>query len=237
MRLGAFCLLLITTLSCYAEDASEPAPALVSVSGQGVVAASPDMATVTVGVMNQSSDAASAVAANNQAMAALNEALDDFDIEERDRRTQGFSLQPRYDHRRITDGTPEITGYVVTNRLIVRVRDLDDLGDLLGTVIKSGSNSVNSLQFGNSGAEELLDEARQLAVANALHKASLYAREAGGQVGRIVTITEAGVSTPRPEQMRQVAYEMATTSIAAVPISAGENEFRAVINVVFEFEQ
>ena len=113
MRRFALCLLLAATLSCQAADRSESSPALISVAGAGTVAASPDMAIVTVGVTTQENDAASAVAANNHAMAALNKALDKFDIEERDRRSRGFSVQPQYDHRRNTGGMPEVIGFTV----------------------------------------------------------------------------------------------------------------------------
>lgn len=235
MRSRILSLLFVATLSCHAAGAGDPAPALISVTGQGTVTAQPDMATVTVGVTNRSGDAAVAVAANNEAMASLNEALDEFGIEDRDRRTQGFTVQPQYDHRRNASGIPEIAGYAVVNRLTIRVRDLDRLGDLLGAVVASGSNTIDSLLFGNSRIEELLDEARRLAVANARKRASLYAREAGGQAGRVVSISESGLSLPRPE-LQRAAGQMAMMGASPVPISAGDNEYQAIVNMVFEFE-
>ena len=234
MRRLALCLLLVTTLSCQAADTGEPAPALMSVTGQGSVAATPDMATVTVGVMTRAEDAADAVTANNEAMSALHEALDDFGVEESDRRSRGFSVQPTYDHRNSTDGVPRIDGYMVSNQVTVNVRDLDRLGDLLGAVVGSGGNTINSLQFGNTDAEERLDEARRLAVENAIHRASLYAEAAGGEVGRIVSITEAGADRPRPEMLGRDFVGISRA--VAVPISAGQSEFTAIVNVVFELE-
>ena len=50
MRLWPLFLLLATTLSCHAEDLGGTTPALISVSGEGSVTATPDLATVTVGV-------------------------------------------------------------------------------------------------------------------------------------------------------------------------------------------
>ncbi|MDJ0750826.1 MAG: SIMPL domain-containing protein [Woeseiaceae bacterium] len=237
MRRLALCLLLVATLSCQAADTGEPAPALIVVTGQGSVTATPDMATVTVGVMTQAADAASAVAANNEAMSALHEALDDFGVAESDRRNRGFSVQPTYDHRSSAispDGMPKIAGYRVSNQVTVSVRNLDRLGDLLGAVIGSGSNTINSLQFGGSDAETLLDEARQLAVKNAIRRATLYAEAAGVEVGRIVSISEGGAAYPRPEMYGRSDANL--FSVSSVPISAGENEFTAIVNVVFELE-
>jgi len=235
MRQQVLGLLLLATLSCQAADSLDSTPALMSVSGQGSVSATPDMATVAVGVTSRSEDATSAVETNNAAMAALHRALDDFDIEERDRRSRGFSLQPVYDHRKSSAGTPAIAGYTVNNQLTVRVRRLERLGELLGAVVSAGSNSINSLQFGNSEAEALLDEARKLAVENAIHRAKLYAEASGADVGRVVSITEAGAVQPRPEMFAR--GDAAMFNAFSVPVSAGENEFTAIVNVVFELEQ
>ena len=79
MRLIATVLMLVTTMSCNAQEANETDPAIVSVTGQGVAAATPDMVTVSVGVVTQGENAADALTANNNAMSALNAVLDDFD--------------------------------------------------------------------------------------------------------------------------------------------------------------
>ena len=112
------------------------------------------------------------------------------------------------------------------------MRDIDRLGELLSAVVTSGSNQLGSLSFGNSDAADLLDEARKLALKNAQHKASLYAAAAGGKVGRVVSLTESGASRPTPMMRSGMAMQM-----EAVPVAAGENEHRASVNVVFEFEQ
>lgn len=233
MRVWPLFLLLATTLSCQAADVGGAVPALISVSGEGSVAATPDMATVTVGVSTQEREAADALAANNRAMAALTGVLDKYDIAERDRRSSGFSINPHYERRDGGSGALTVTGYMVSNQMTIRYRDIDRIGELLDAIVKSGGNSIGSLSFGNTDEADLRDEARQLAVVNAMHKASLYAAAAGGKVGRIVSISEAGAPQPRPELRAAGAMMMAADS---VPIAAGENEFRAVVNVVYEFE-
>jgi uncharacterized protein YggE len=232
MRIWILGLLLATTLSCHAEDANTPAPAVISVSGQGAVTAAPDMASVSVGVTTQARDAAEAMAANNRAMTALFGVLDDFGIAKPDLQSSGFNVYPRYDRPADNRNTTEITSYVVTNQLTVRQRDLDRLGELLSAVVASGSNQLGSLSFGNTDEAKLLDKARTQAVANARHKASLYAEAAGGRLGPVVSISEGGTSQPAPMMRAGMAMQM-----EAVPIAAGENEYRAVVNMVFEFEE
>ena len=232
MRILALSLILATTLSCHAADTSVPSPATISVSGEGVVTAVPDMASVSVGVSTQAKDAAEAMAANNRAMAALFATLDRFGIAGTDRQSSSFNVYPRYDRPADGRDSPQITSYVVSNQLTIRMRDIDRLGELLSAVVTSGSNQLGSLSFGNSDAADLLDEARKLAVKNAQHKASLYAAAAGGKVGRVVSLTESGASRPTPMMRSGMAMQM-----EAVPVAAGENEYRASVNVVFEFEQ
>jgi uncharacterized protein YggE len=230
MRVLAAPLLLIATLSCQADIANDPDPATVSVSGEGVVSVAPDMATVTVGVVTQASDAATALAANNDAMAALNKVLDRFDISERDRKTSNFSVSPRYERN---DGrsAPRIASYEVSNRVAIRYRKIDRLGELLDSVVKSGGNRVDGLAFGNADEKRHRDEARKLAVTDARHRASIYAEAAGVALGRVLSISEAGAPQPR-SMVRTVTF----ADSAAVPISAGENEIREVVQVVFELE-
>lgn len=232
MRILALCLVLAATLSCQAADINPLSPAVITVSGEGAVTAVPDMALVTVGVTTQAKDATEAMAANNRAMASLFRTLDEFGISTIDRQSSSFSVYPRYD--RSSDGRNEsqITSYVVSNQLTIRCLEIDRLGELLTAVVASGSNQLGSLSFGNVDEADLLDEARTRAVTNARHKASLYAEAAGGKLGRVVSISEGGASQPGPLMRTGMAMQM-----EAVPVAAGENEYRSVVSVVFELEQ
>jgi uncharacterized protein YggE len=209
----------------------EPVPATISVTGEGLVTAVPDMVTVTVGVVSQAQHAAAALAANNSAMKRLNDVLDDFDVAERDRRTSHFNISPRYDRRSNDGRAPEISSYEVNNQVTIRYSDIESVGKLLDAVVGSGGNRINGLVFGNEDDAGLRDEARKLAVADARRKASLYAEAAGGKAGKVLSISEAGAPQPRPMMRGTMMAEA-----ASVPISAGENEFRASVNVVFELD-
>ena len=231
MRLIATVLLLVTTMSCQAQGTNEPDPAIVSVTGMGVVTAVPDMVTLSVGVVTQGDSAAAALTANNNAMSALNDVLDGFDIAEHDRRTSNFNISPRYDRRSNDGRAPTISSYEVNNQLSIRYGEIDSLGKLLDAVVKSGSNRIGGMVFGNTNEDELRDEARKLAVADARHRAELYAEAAGLELGKVVSISEAG--SPQPRQYERMAM---VADVAAVPISAGQNEIRAVVQVIFTLE-
>jgi len=71
-------------------------PATLSVTGTGIVSATPDMATVTSGVTTQGPTAGEALAANSKAMADLLAALTAAGIADKDVQTSNFSVNPNY---------------------------------------------------------------------------------------------------------------------------------------------
>ena len=72
---------------------------------------------------------------------------------------------------------------------------------------------------------------RREAIAEARKRADLYASAAGLRVKRILTISESGGYSPRPQMMMaRVANDMAEST----PVSAGEVELQ--VNVAVRFE-
>ena len=167
-------------------------------------------------------DAASA--ATSEVLAAIEQA----GIAQRDVQTSSVDLSPRWDHSQ--NGRPILSGYVASNTLSVRVRALDGLGGLLDAVVGTGANTMNGLTFTVAEPRPLEDEARALAVRDARAKAELLAQAAGVTLGQVVNISEAGSAMPPSPLMRTAAMEQSM----AVPIAAGEVEYRVSVDAVFE---
>lgn len=143
-------------------------PRTLSLSGSGEVKSAPDMASVTSGVVTQGATAAEALSANTKAMTALFDGLKTSGIAEKDIQTSNFSVQPRYDYNNNNGGAPKLVGYDVSNNVTVTVRKIADLGGLLDTLVKAGSNQINSIGFSDvSQPEAWMDEARRRATADA----------------------------------------------------------------------
>lgn len=217
-------------LSASAEDGPQRT---ISVVGTGSVAASPDMAEVTAGVLTQADTASAALAANTAAVKKLFDVLKAAKVAERDMQTRGFSVSPMMERRDRNISPPRIVGYQVSNQVAVRVRDLDSLGKLLDSLISAGANRVNGIRFTFSNPRELADWSRSRAVEDAKRKAELYAKTAGIRVGRVLTISEQSVSVPRP---RFFAAAEARAVTPDVPVARGEQEISARISVVFEIQ-
>lgn len=201
----------------------------LTVSGEGSVFAVPDMAVVSVGAMADASTAQEAMDQTSDITSAILARLADAGIEGRDIQTSDLSLNPIWNHRATTDDRPRIEGYQASNRVTVRVRDLDALGGVLDALLRDGANQLGGLQFTVSDPEALLNEARVRAVADARARAQLLADAAGVQLGGLISLSETGTPMPRPEMMG-----MARASDAAVPVAEGETELRAGVTLVYE---
>ncbi len=226
-------LISLAALSAPALAEEMKMPRTISLTGHGEVRQAPDLAIVTVGVMKQGATAAEALAANTEAMANVMAALKTAGIEARDIQTSNFMVAPRYDYNDNTQ-PPKLTGYDVSNNVTVTVRKLGQLGGLLDTLVKAGSNQVNGVQFDIANPEAALDGARKAATADAARKAKLYAEAMSVGLGPVLSISE-GVNEAPPVPVRMKAMRGAEMS-SDVPIATGEQVLSVDVNIAWEIK-
>lgn len=209
----------------------------ITVTAEASEERTPDIAFITSGVQVEADTATEAMRAQAAAMNGVFDALAKAGIETRDMQTSGLSLNPRYDNIQIeeapgrTRGERQLSGYVASNQLTVKVRNLDKLGATLDSLVEAGGNTFSGLNFGNEDADAITDLARTQAIKNAVARAELYAAAAGMKVGRIVTINEGYSSGPQP--MAEMAM-MRSVSKSSTPIAGGEVGYTVNVNVMFE---
>lgn len=210
---------------------AETAPPRITITGEGRVEVAPDMATVSLGVTTEAATAAEAMAANSDELARVLERLRWAGIAERDLQTSSLSLNPNWHHGQGPD-SPRIVGYVASNQLTVRVRDLALLGGVLDAAVKDGANTLNGVSFGVTDPAPLLAEARKRAVADARERAALLAEAAGVGLGPVEAISEGGTGGGMP------MYRGAPIAMeAAVPMAEGELSISATVTVVWQITQ
>lgn len=225
---------LATAIVLALPAAAETSPATIAVTGEGKVDMAPDMAMLSLGVMTQADTAAAALKANSDGLAGALDRLKAAGVEDRDIQTSGLSLNPNVDYSS-SGREPQVRGYTASNMLTVRLRDLSVLGQTLDAVVTEGANTLNGLSFGLQNPDEATDEARRRAVADAAHKAALYAEAAGVSLGRIVTISEQGnYGGPQPMMMAEARF---AKDAGSVPVASGEISIGATISVVYEIAQ
>lgn len=231
--------MLIVGVLVLPASAAEERISTINVSGTGSVSVAPDMAMISFGVVRETKTAREALTANNKAMSEVLQAMKGMGIADKDLQTSNFNISPRYHHpKRNSDNSkpaPVITGYVVSNELAVRVRDLAKTGEILDLVVTLGVNGGGNIRFMNDKPEVLLEQARASAVKNAFAKANVLAKSAGVGLGRILDISE-NFNQPRPVPMAQ-ARMAAQEDAGSVPIASGENSYSVHVQVSWEIDQ
>lgn len=233
-----------SAMAIAAEDTSSSMPRTITVIGQGAVSSSPDIATASVGVMVTSPDIKEATSEASNKMEAVMEALKEQGIADKDIRTTSYSIN--YERRSSFDlqvarpstttaGEEEIEGmYHVSNMVTVKIRDLEKVGQVIDAVVNAGANSIWGINFGIDDTTALESEARSKAVDNARARAEELAGLAGVELGKVVSVSEIITGSPYPTASL-VRAEMALGG-GAGPISPGELEMSAQIQVTFEIE-
>lgn len=212
------------------QAATAPVPTRsITLQGEGQAGASPDLAVVTGGTQIQSRTAREAMEGNSRVMRAVQQALREVGIEERDVTTSALSLRPTIEYQQNTN-RPRVVGYTAGHQLTIRVRDLAKLGDVLDRMVTAGANQVDGLELTVSDWSKKVDEARAAAIADAKRKAGILAAAAGARIGRVMHIEEQGAAPPRP--MPRMAAAAARSD--AVPVATGDQNFQMSVTVTWE---
>lgn len=207
----------------------------VSVSGEGVYRAEPDMAVVRFGVVTRADDPEEA---RRQNAAAAREAMNvvrELGIEERQIRMEALRLQPRRVFVQETRRWEE-QGFEAVREVVVRVHDIDLLPDVVTRVIQRGANRLNQVSYELENREHARNEALRSAVENARGKAELMTSVLGAQLGPIRTISEQQFDFPRPMYRAMEMAAVADSPAAPEPeaFASGEIEVRATVQLTFD---
>ncbi len=208
-------------------------PRTLSVSGNGMVSLTPDIAYINIGVHTDNPDLATAVNQNNTQTQTLVDALKNAGIAVADIQTSNFSVYTNgnksFDP---TTGQSIDSGryYSVDNTVYVTVRDLSKLGSLLSAGIASGANSINGINFDVADKTAAMAQARQKAMTNASNLAAELAQSAGVKLGSIQSIS---YSDNSPIPYYGMGGGGAAAPNASVPIQPGQTQISVTVNVSY----
>lgn len=210
----------------------------LTINAEAKINVAPDIAYISAGVTEERATASEAMEAQAAAMNGVFSALEAAGIAAKDMQTSGLSLYPRYDYLEVKQrdgsvrGEQKLAGYVASNNITARVRNLNTLGATIDSLVKAGGNTFSGVSFALDNDKDLKNQARTQAMKEALAKAELYANAAGLKVARIVTISEGYEYAPQPVMMARA--EMAMDAGAPTPVAAGEVGVTASVSVLFE---
>ncbi len=209
------------------------------VSGEGKVAAVPDIAIITLGIQSQEITVAEAMSKASAAMDEVMKALKDAGVAEKDIQTQYFSIQQltRWDDSKQQS---VVTGYMVTNTVTAKVRGgVDKAGSVIDAVATAGGDltRINNIGLDIDDPSGYLEQARELAVKDAKAKAEKLASVAGVKLGNATYITET-TYTPGPIYRANYDVKGESASGVSVPtqISAGEQEVTVNVQIAYTIQ-
>ena len=152
----------------------------------------PDEASMTVGTQAKASTATEAVAANKAKTEKLLATIRAAGIRERDIQTQGIQLQPdyRWDNVPGGQGRQTLIGYIASNSVQIKTRNIDTLTSLLDALTTAGADTVYGPNFSISDPAPLRREARVRAMTRGQAEATEYARNNGYKTVRLLSVEE-----------------------------------------------
>ena len=229
-----FAMLLCLAILALGTGAALAEGTKLTVSGSGTVLVESDLAVVTVGVREASTDVLVAQSTVNEKIAAIKQSLLDAGAKESEINTDSINIYANYDY---SDNTEVIVGYTANNTLSVRTTDIDNVGALIDAAFAAGANTLDNVQFTVQDDSEAREQALTKAVEDARRKADVLAAAAGLQIASIASIAESGVYTY--DSMRNYAMmDEATTESggAGTLVQAALVSVDASVSMEFELQ-
>ncbi len=162
------------------------------VIGEGSITVSPNYAQIRSGVTTDAKTVKEASDGNTKLMSYHYAGADRFrdcakghsDVTIFNRTDLHVAITPRA-------AEPKLSGYRVANQVTVTLHQISQVGEILDRLIKAGATDVGNVSLSRCRAAKSRSiEAREAALADARHKAELYARAVGVRLGPVAWITE-----------------------------------------------
>jgi len=213
-----------------AADPTTPPEHTLSVNGTGKVVISPDIADLRLGVSATKPTVKDARAAAATSMTAIINSLKKLGIADADLKTTQLSLQPVYDFS-ANRNPPRLTGYTLSNVIVVTIRDLDLASAAIDGAMAAGATTMHGISFRVADPARAEQQARQAAMTQAKAKAETLAAAAGVSISGVKSIAETTSGNPYPVPYLESAGAAARD--VATPVEAGTNEVTVMVSVVY----
>jgi uncharacterized protein len=218
------------------------AQSIISVSGKGEVVAVPDIATFSFTVMEESLIVKEAQDEAAKATNAVLAYLKKNGVAERDIKTNGYNIYPRYEYIKQAAasyypqpvGRQTLAAYVVSQSISVKIRDLGNAGKILGGIGELGATNVSGLSFDFDKRDELMREARDKAIKDARAEAAKLAKSLGVRLVRVISYNEGGMYPIYTKTMAVEAYGMGGSAPVVPEVPVGGDKITSHVSVTYE---
>lgn len=232
--LGMMAAMAVLAVPAAAQEMRGMAPERsVTTTGQASVRLVPDRAWVTVGIEARARQPQDAQRQAALVMTAIQAQLEALGIPETAIRTVSFSLNADWDY---SNNRRTLRGYIVSNRVEVKVDDITKVADVLDKSIAAGGNTIHGVRWDLQQRDRAEREALRDAVEDAKVRAEFAVAAAGAKLGPVLRIMEQRYDQPRQMDMMLRQAAAPETMQVETPISPGEIEIRSTVTVAFSIQ-
>lgn len=211
-------------------------PPLLTVTGTSEARATPDEATVRLGVTRQASSAQAAQEEVNTTAQAILTAVTRLGIKAEQIRTSQLTLFPVYAQQKPgSNEEPRIVAYRASNVVSIRLEKLTLAGPVIDAGLKAGANQLEGIQFQLRNDRPAREEALREAVAEARSKAKVIADALGVKLVAVYDVQESGVGV-QPLPIFRGEAAMFARDAAATPVSPGQITVTATVTVRYRIQ-
>jgi uncharacterized protein YggE len=210
------------------------------VTGSGVVEVEPDMAVVSLSVSVLGKTVALAQSQAGKHMSDVQETAILYGIGQKDIQTVDYSIRPEYHYEDVTIASRRQTkrvldGYRVTNRIVVKLRDMGREGEIIDALATAGEDAIgiDDISFLRDDISEAQSGARELAIVDAIKRAKQIATTMGVTIGRPVYVREISATTFENSGQQMYAVRAYDESNTSTPIMGGALDITVKASVVF----
>lgn len=205
----------------------------ITVSAEGKVTVSPDIAQLSLSVISEGMNPEKIADDNNKKISAAIEFIKSQGVDVKDIKTTNYNLNPRYEYDE-DKRTSYISGYVLTQTVLVKIRDLDKVAKILGGLPSAGINQIGSISFDIDDPEKYMAEARKQAFEKAKQKAETMAAENKTKIKRVLTFSDYQSAPPYPVFMRGEMGGANMKDVILPTIEPGSQEVTIQVSVTYE---
>lgn len=194
----SFLLLFLLSAPIAAQELGIPAAPHVLTNGSAEIRVPADMATLSFSITTQEKTPQKARQVVDTSVASFVNALELAGFKRQELVAGNLRLAPEYSQN--SGLSLKLNGYQASRDVIVRVYQLDRVGQVIDVALKSGINAVQSIQYDVRDKARYLSQVREQAISDSKNKAADLAKAYGMTLGKIYSIQY--VSQEPPSLMR-----------------------------------
>lgn len=227
-------LALLPAATAAAQAPPAPDPPTLSVTGAGVVQASPDTATIFIDVRRVGVDRERPRTSANRRTRQIIAAVRRLGVARADIQTRGITLDEQRLRPRRKGGRTRIR-YVAHNQLAVRTTALEVVGRIFDVATRAGATDFSGPQFEVVNRTPHRADATAAAVDDARRRADAAARALGLRVIGVRSVTlESSSPTGSDEISTLPQADGGSGGGTRTPVTPGLEQIGARVSVVFE---